>query len=283
MTTPVLPLPHLIEGRFASLDVYTDEALFERTGVRIAFTTRSGGVSVGAYDSLNLASHVDDDPACVKENRTLLLKALAQETCPLIVPSQVHGDHIVVIDDIADVDMGTRHAEQGADALTIGVSNVAALLCFADCVPVIAVSPTGRFSVIHAGWRGVENGIAAKAVGEMAAFESSRFGGDPLEWAREFNIYIGAYIHAECFETGDAVHRLFVDTYGSECAFDDRHIDLGRALRTQLEWRGVQSRRIADLGRCSVCDNETFFSFRAQGGIAGRHGALAVRDDRERR
>lgn len=49
-----LPLPRLVEGRFSNLTAFTDEALFEACGVRIAFTERSGGVSVPPYDSLNL-------------------------------------------------------------------------------------------------------------------------------------------------------------------------------------------------------------------------------------
>ena len=35
-------------------------------------STRSGGVSLGAYRSLNLATHVGDDPMAVQENRRRL-------------------------------------------------------------------------------------------------------------------------------------------------------------------------------------------------------------------
>ena len=59
-TTLELPLPHLTKGRFASLEVITDEALFECTGVRIAFTERAGGASEGPFASLNLGDHVSD-------------------------------------------------------------------------------------------------------------------------------------------------------------------------------------------------------------------------------
>jgi hypothetical protein len=39
-------------------------------------TTRHGGVSTGAYGSLNLGGHVGDDPAAVAENRRRLAAAL---------------------------------------------------------------------------------------------------------------------------------------------------------------------------------------------------------------
>ena len=40
--------------------------------VRAVATTRAGGVSVGAYASLNLGSHVGDDPQAVRANRARL-------------------------------------------------------------------------------------------------------------------------------------------------------------------------------------------------------------------
>ena len=74
MSTPFeLPLPQLVKGRFAytdaqgapagAIEAYTDPALFKTTGVRIAFTLRHGGASKPPYDSLNLGTHVKDDPA----------------------------------------------------------------------------------------------------------------------------------------------------------------------------------------------------------------------------
>ena len=55
MTTLVLPDPELTKGRFASISAYSDEALYAATGVRIAFTTREGGVSEAHMLRLTLA------------------------------------------------------------------------------------------------------------------------------------------------------------------------------------------------------------------------------------
>ena len=44
--------------------------------VRAYSTTRQGGVSQGAWASLNLATHVDDDPINVSENRRRVSEAL---------------------------------------------------------------------------------------------------------------------------------------------------------------------------------------------------------------
>ena len=77
--------------------------------------------------------------------------------------------------------------------------------------------------------------------------------------------------------TGADIHALFVTKFGKECRFNETHIDLGAALRVQLVARGIDPARICDLDRCTVCENDRFFSFRAQDGVSGRHGAFAIR------
>ena len=282
MTALILPRPKLDEGRFASIPVFTDEALFEACGVRIAFTTRAGGVSSGPYDSLNLGSHVDDDAACVARNRALLTAALAPGLDAsveemLVVPRQVHGDKVLTVEGVGSVECVQIAADEGADAIIVAARDVAALLCFADCVPVIIVLPTGRFAVVHAGWRGVENTITAKTLSEMLDQETQASSYSREELLSSTNVYIGPYIHRECFETSEDIHALFTTKFGEACSFDPEHIDLGQALVTQLVRLGVDESRICDLDQCTVCNNDRFFSYRAQDGVAGRHGAFAIR------
>lgn len=213
MTALILPRPTLDEGCFASVPVFTDEALFEACGVRIAFTMREGGVSEGPYASLNLGSHVQDDLDKVLRNRALLFSALApsleESEQALIVPKQVHGDTVLTVGAAREVARVQRAAAEGADGIIVSAHEVGALLCFADCMPVIIVLPTGRFAVVHAGWRGIENEISAKALGLMLDQECQEHGFSRSELAAQTNVYIGPYIHRECFETGADVHALF--------------------------------------------------------------------------
>ena len=274
MTTLVLPLPELTKGRFASLDAYTDEGLFRATGVRIAFTTRQGGVSVGCYDSLNLGHHVNDGLDSVLRNRRIVQESFGCADAPLIVPNQVHGSDLVFARTAGDSEMVQQRASQGADGVLVEVPGVAALLCFADCVPVIVVSPTGRFAVVHAGWRGVDNLISVKAVEALAQADAGEVGQGSTS---HLNVYIGPHIGPECFETGEDVHSRFRKKFGEACVFDSTHIDLAAALRIQLEGAGVSPDRICDIGKCTVCCNDEFFSYRAQGGVCGRHAAFAYR------
>ena len=101
VATGQLPIPQITARRFGArcLPALTDDALYERTGVRVAFTGRAGGVSEGPYSSLNLGNHVGDGPASVERNRALVLEALDAADVPLVVPSQVHGEVVVELDD----------------------------------------------------------------------------------------------------------------------------------------------------------------------------------------
>lgn len=273
-TTLELPLPHLSKGRFASVTALTDEALFERSGVLIAFTERTGGTSAGAYESLNLGGHVGDDPSCVARNRSIVAEAFGVSPERMIVPVQVHGSNIVLVGNGSEeaVARARTEAEEGADAIAVEVGDVAALLCYADCVPVVVVSPSGRFAVVHAGWRGVEGGIAADAVHLLARLDA-RDGLGSTEAG--MNAYLGPHIRVECFETGRDVRDRFAARFGEACVPDENHVDLSRALRIDLARAGVE--RVADAASCTVCENERFFSHRGQEGVAGRHGAFAVR------
>lgn len=262
-----------VAGLGEPLAVWTDEALFDKVNVRVAFSERSGGTSVGAYASLNLASHVEDDLDAVHANRRRLMEALGLEEAALVVPKQVHGDRVVALRKATaqSVEEFRTEVGKGADALLVEARGVAAMLCYADCVPIVIVAPSGRFAVVHAGWRGVENEIVVKAMHKLMLGEP----GLSVD-ASHVNVYRGAYIHAECFETGPDVHDLFTERFGRSVAFDDTHIDLGLALDKQLVKAGVDPKRIADLGRCTVCDNAHWFSYRAQGGVCGRHAAICA-------
>ena len=66
-------------GRFVTRDglCWLEPAALLMPGVRVAVTTRAGGVSLASREGLNLASHVGDEAERVAENRRRLRHALA--------------------------------------------------------------------------------------------------------------------------------------------------------------------------------------------------------------
>ncbi len=248
----------------------TDEALFAACGVRIAFTARQGGVSAAPYDSLNTAVHVGDDIECVRRNRAIVLEALGFAAAPLVVPNQVHGTEIAHVKSAADVPHMADEAALKADAVMVEALGVAALLSFADCLPLIIVTPSGRFVVVHVGWRGALAGIAGKAARELTA--AAPEGDIPAA----FNAYIGPHICPKCFETSEDVASRFADAFVPEVAEGERHVSLARAVAVDLVRAGLAPERIADAGMCTVCSTDRYFSYRAEG-VTGRHAAVAIK------
>lgn len=266
-----LPMAQLESRTFGGVALITDDVLFRATSVRLGFTERQGGASAGPYASLNLGAHVEDSLDDVLANRARLLAAVGAADAQLIVPKQVHGADLVCVDACEEdaIQQCRAEADAGADGVVVTCSDVAALLCFADCMPVVLVAPGGAFAVVHAGWRGVYGGIVPKALDALCHAAGVR--------ACDCNVYIGPYIHVECFEVGADLAGKFGDAFGSDCVVDGRRVDLGAAMRTSLLQGDVNPNRIADAHMCTACVNDQFFSYRAQGGVCGRHGALAVR------
>lgn len=272
-----LPLPTLQVRHCAGLSYLTDQPLFVATGVRMGFSRRSGGVSAAPYDSLNLGTHVGDVLEGVQENRRRLLAAAGLEGTSLLALNQVHGSEVLQVTgaDGASLAAAESLAAEGADGIAVAATGVTALLCFADCVPVVVASPSGAFAVAHAGWRGALAGIPAKAVQALAALDA-RAGLADIS-PSVYNSYIGPHIMAECYECGPDLVEKFVSRYGDGCAADPVHLRLEAAVRASLGEAGIVPERIASAGECTACHAEQYFSYRESGGLTGRHSAFAGR------
>ena len=287
-----LELPQLEQQTVQGISYLTDDALASSVGVYMGFTLRGGGVSLPPYNSLNLATHVNDNPAAVEQNRQLLFEALGFPGVPVIVPNQVHGTTLVSVQEAAHEQWQAYQelAKQGADGIIVDVKQHAALLCFADCLPVIVVSPTGRFAVLHAGWRGALAGIVGKAIQHMVsqdkasgavldvsqhATQGAVSGAEPN--ASQYNLYLGPCIEDSCFEVSAEIAQQFSNAYGPQVLLDKRHVSLTRAVEADALRAGLCEQRVANAHLCTVCNPDLLFSYRASGGNCGRHGAFGIR------
>lgn len=239
--------------------------------VAFGFTERTGGVSKPPYASLNLGTHVGDDPDAVAENRRLVLEALgcADDVESLLVPNQVHGDAVAVVRDASPDALAAvrREIAEGADAIVCTAPGVPVMLCYADCVPVVLVAPRG-FAVAHSGWKGTYAGIAGKAASILAHESGCR--------ADEVGAYIGPHILGDEYEVSAELRERFAERFSSLADPSDRLLDLSRAIRESLEAAGVDGGNIVDAGLSTMRDNDRFYSYRKEGGVTGRHGAVAV-------
>jgi copper oxidase (laccase) domain-containing protein len=129
-------------------------------------STRHGGVSSQAYQSLNLGVHTDDDPADITQNLSLFCLDLGISPDALARSYQVHGSEIWTTSEAG--------YQTGFDAVLTSEQGIIAGVGIADCCPILLADPV-RFSVaaIHAGWKGTVAQIVHKTASAMLASGSN--------------------------------------------------------------------------------------------------------------
>lgn len=247
-------------------------------GGRALFTDRHGGVSGGPYASMNLATHVGDDPGAVAENRRRAVSALLAEA-PAVWPRHVHGRRVLHVGSC----LPTRAEADGAVSTAPGVVLVA---IGADCAPVALASDTA-VGALHVGWRGLLAGVVDAGVGELR-----RSGTSPVHAVIGPTICAAHYpfgapagassgrpVGAAAGEpaSGAAALAAIVARFGAAAATrtasGEPALDLPAAIRLALIRAGA--RTVDHLGICTF-ESPDHFSYRRDG-VTGRHAVLVTR------
>jgi polyphenol oxidase len=221
----------------------------EPEGARVWFFTRRGGVSKEPYDSLNVSKNVGDDPAAVEKNRALIGEAMGGR--PSAWARQVHADGVARVS-------GAGFAGE-ADSLVTEGADFSLVVAVADCVPVALVGERG-VAMVHSGWRGTLSRVAGKTAREM---------GETVVRA-----YVGPCIRDCCYEVSEELAGEFARRFGPGVV-SGRYLSLPAAIRLDLERVGVEE--VHDLGLCTGCRPDLFYSHRKQGPLTGRNLAAVAR------
>lgn len=221
-------------------------------------TTRIGGFSKGPYQSLNLGDHVGDDPLIVAANRQLLTQFVPTEP---VWMRQVHGTQVI--------DAALASCLPEADAAFARAPETVCCVMTADCLPILLCDHTGSVvAAVHAGWRGLLNGVIETAVVSMQASPP-----DLMAW-------LGPAIGSGAFEVGDEVRTAFVDVdENSRHAFAALEngkwlADIYLLARQRLAAMGVNEIYGGDF--CTYSDATRFFSYRRDQ-VTGRMATLIWR------
>ena len=225
--------------------------------VHAVTTLRTRGAGTGPYAAFNLGDHVGDAPTAVAANRTALHTALALPRAPAWL-QQVHGARVVNAAEVL-----APIAADGSFATAPGA--VCAVLT-ADCLPVLLCTHAGdAVAALHAGWRGLANGIIEAGVRAFA-----RPGELLLAW-------LGPAIGPRRFEVGDEVRAQFcTHDAAATVAFipigDGKWLaDIYSLARQRLAALGVTAVYGGDF--CTASDPQRFYSYRRDG-VTGRMASL---------
>jgi YfiH family protein len=206
----------------------------------------------GVFCTKDLTIGIDGGPASVRA----MLGGIIPGS-DIFCLDQVHSGRVVLAEDLAPFE--TPRADG------IISRNPDAVLCVrtADCVPVLAWARDMPLNAaVHAGWRGLAQGIVATCIRMMRALG-----------ARDIRAGIGPSIGPCCYEVG----REVLDALGAEPlvrADGSLMVDLREAARSQLLDSGLSGTAVEMHDLCTACNTDRFFSYRRQGQPAGRNLSL---------
>lgn len=234
--------------------------------VRVLFTDRRGGVSASPLESLNLATHVGDDPEAVRANRALVASRIGVIPDRLVVLAAVSGGPVGV------VDVDSPQEVSGVEAIVTRAPELAIGVIAADCVPVLlADEDAGIVGAAHAGRRGVQARIVVDTVARMTDLGAQ---------ASRLRVWIGPAICGRCYEVGEdvAAQTLAVAPAAeSTTSWGTTALDLPSAVRAQLAACGVEAAHVTSDDRCTR-EDPTLYSYRRDG-RTGRQASVIVRGD----
>lgn len=245
----------------------------EKSGiVNACFSTRTGGVSEGVYESLNVSYTRGDSVENVSENLKRLGHAAGFESRNIVCGKQIHKTNILRV---GKNDRG--HVFFGYDGYVTDEPEVVLCTFHADCVPLYFLDTKKRvIALSHAGWRGTAAGIACVTVHKMM----SEYGCDP----KDIIAAIGPSIGKCCFQVDEPVKKEFLKKYDFSNDFisDDENenehykIDLWAINKRIMEKAGIPEENIEVTDLCTKCHPELFYSHRKMGDKRGSMAAYLM-------
>ena len=238
-----------------------------------AFFTRQGGVSSGAFASLNCSLSSPDDPEAVRRNRAAAAGVLGAAPGEMLGLYQVHG--VAVADGRAPWDDSARPR---ADAAVTDRPGQVLSIVTADCAPVLfADAEAGVIGAAHAGWRGAVAGVLEATIDAMEGIGARR---------ARIAALVGPCIGQASYEVGPDLR----DEVLAHNAADARFFATGRREdRWQFDLAGYCVARLAAAGAGearalmvdTLAEEDRFFSHRrrtlAGGGPIGHQlSAIAL-------
>ena len=250
---------------YKGITYLTSDAL-EYHKVKHGFFMRHGGISPFPWKSLNMATSVGDSSENVIENRKRIADSLQISQFSFYDLWQVHSNEVVIAENPRP--KGTPHIQ--ADAIVTNNFDVALLMQFADCVPILFYDPDRKvIASVHAGWKGTIDGIAFETIKVMM----EKFKCKP----KNIISVIGPSICQDHYQIGDDVAFQVKTVFDPEENFltfksEKIFLDLAAANKNILEKLGLRNIEMMEI--CTFCSKEDWFTHRGEDGKTGRFASV---------
>lgn len=225
-------------------------------------TQKEMGYSCG----FSLALHTGEDINSIISNRGIVEEYFGEDNiyCSL---RQVHSSMVHICNETES--KGWKDIENAveADAVITDRRGVVLTILTADCVPILLFDPIKNIiGAVHAGWKGSADKILTKTIKAM----EGEYGSNP----KDLVVAIGPSIGKCCYEVDRDVAKHFEEYDTGALETGDRdgkyQLDLKVINSIQAQECGVDIDNIEISKICTSCDNEHFFSYRAENGCKGR-------------
>lgn len=253
------------------IKIYSFDSLSTYSEIIHFVSTRFGGESEGEFSALNLSLTIGDEAKKVEANRQKLFEEMGISLDKTMFMQLIHGDTVREVQN-SDLHKNDYHQNIFAetDALITNEKGICLFVLTADCVPLVMYEPDSHaIAVIHAGWKGTVKKLAQKTALKMRDL----YGSDLA------NIRVGIAPAAGscCYEIGAEVENQFLANFPNEKGIilernGKKYLDLAQANLAQLTEIGLLKENIELSNICTICEHETFFSYRKEGGKTGRFG-----------
>jgi len=193
-------------------------------------------------------------PAEGVDGRKTLAEDVGFNSRSLIIPNQIHSTHISFCSDQGRI--------PECDGVFSTNPNLICSIQVADCMPVYFAHRTEAvFGLVHAGWRGLVNGIFSES-GTILKYHEHVL--------TDFEIVIGPSIQNCCFEVSDDVMNQFDPRFVENKKNGKYRIDLQRLALARLGRSGFNKDKIQVMKDCTFCQDQRYHSYRRNGEKSGR-------------
>lgn len=245
------------------------------------FSTRIGGVSSDAFDSMNLSFTRGDIDEKVMENFKLFGGAIDIDISQMVFTDQTHTTNIKVVHK-SDRGKGILFPRdyKDIDGIITNDPGVALVTFYADCVPLYFVDPVMKvIGLSHSGWRGTAAKMGMHTVNAM----KEHFGCK----AEDIIAAIGPSICQDCYEVSTdvalAFKRSFSETQYQQMIIEKDNekyqLDLWKANQFVLQDSGILNNHISMPDICTCCNYKTMWSHRKVGIPRGSLAAFLMIKD----
>ena len=255
-----------------NIEYYTVPELSE-AGFNNLFTTKLHGHSFPERTSsgeLNFGTNCNDSEEAILKNYTDVLSIWNLSPDQAVKSKQTHSDITLTVDKSYGGEGILREQRYDeADGLITKENNLAILIFFADCVPVLIGDKKQKIcAAIHSGWKGTYKNIVGKAVEQLINEHKSN--------PKDLICAIGPAIGPCHFEVSTDLYDEMTSLYGADIGRiqnEKYYLDLKKTVTKQLTDHKIPAENIATSPLCTVCE-EYLYSFRREGEAAGRMAAF---------